>query len=371
MFGKIKLISQLLLLQLTAKSQRTPFEQMPFSNPLATEVDSIIHEQVRTFFKKAKAPGLIIGISQEGAKSYYSYGFADSVTKKEFTATTIFEAGSVTKTFTANLLLQLQQEGLIDIQNSILNYLPAIFAPDSILQKITLINILSHSSGLPVLPHNLDKVPGYTMMQPYQFYKKEHLYSFLKTIKKIKPGPYQYSNLGFGLLGTVEENVTGMSFESLLNQYILQPLQMNDTYTDTKKNSTDTATGYFYGKPADFWQFDCIAGAGTIKSTATDMLNYLDAHINNSNHNFSVAVYKTTQPVKLIAPEMQICYGWHTLENLKHRVFWHNGGTYGFSTFAAFEPQTKTSIVLAANSTGDNTALDKLAVDLLILLTGK
>ena len=68
---------------------------------------------------------------------------------------------------------------------------------------------------------------------------------------------------------------------------------------------------------------------------------------------------------------MQICSGWHTLDDLKYRVFWHNGGTYGFSTFAAFEPQSKICIVLAANSTGDNAALDKMAVDLLILLMGK
>lgn len=73
MFRKIKLIAKLLLLQLTAKSQSTPFEQIPFTNPLTTDIDSILHEQVKTFFKKAKAPGLIIGISQNGEKKFYNY----------------------------------------------------------------------------------------------------------------------------------------------------------------------------------------------------------------------------------------------------------------------------------------------------------
>lgn len=78
MFRKIKLIAQLLFLQLTAKSQAIPFEQIPFSNPLSTDIDSILHEQVKDFFKKAKAPGLIIGISRNGDQKFYNYGFADS-----------------------------------------------------------------------------------------------------------------------------------------------------------------------------------------------------------------------------------------------------------------------------------------------------
>jgi|CXWL01.1.fsa_nt_gi CubicO group peptidase (beta-lactamase class C family) len=371
MFRKIKIIGQLLLLQLTAKSQTISFEQLPFTNPLKTEIDSILHEQVKVFFKKAKAPGLIIGISQNGKKKFYNYGFADSASKQTFNAETIFEIGSITKTFTANLLLQLHEQKILDIQSPALNYLPPDFGNDSVLQKIILADIASHSSGLPRLPANIDKIKEYTLMQPYQFYTREYLYSSLKNLKSIKPGKYGYSNLGFGLLSTIEENVTAMSFESLLNKHIFQPLLMDNTYIDAKKNTTDSATGYFYGKPADYWKFDCLAGAGAIKSSAADILKYLDAHFEYKNENFSTVVHKITQPVKPVATNMQICYGWHTFEDLKHRVFWHNGGTYGFSTFAAFEPRTKMSVILASNSTGINSALDKLAVDLLILLMGK
>ncbi len=371
MFRKIKLIAKLLLLQQTAKSQSIPFEQIPFSNPLTNDVDSILHEQVKIFFKKAKAPGLIIGISQNGKKNFYSYGYANSLSKKSFNAETIFEIGSITKTFTANLLFQLAEQKVLDIKNSVLNYLPPVFNNDSVLEKITPAGLASQTSGLPRLPSNLDKIKEYTLMQPYQFYTKEHLYSFLKGLKKIIPGSYGYSNLGFGLLSTIEENATAMSFESLLNEHIFQPLRMDNTYITAKKNITDSATGYFYGKPANYWQFDCLAGAGAIKSTATDILKYLDAHFEYKDENFSTIAHKITQPVKPVATNMLICYGWHTLEDLKHRVFWHNGGTYGFSTFAAFEPNTKTSVVLAANATGDNAPLDKLAVDILILLMGK
>src|SRR5690606_27902334 len=148
------------------------------------------------------------------------------------------------------------------------------FGNDSVLQKISITDIASQSSGLPRLPPNLDKIKEYTLMQPYQFYTKNHLYSFLKGLKKISPGSYAYSNLGFGLLSIIEENVTSLPFESLLNKHIFQPLQMDNTHIDAKKNTTDFATGYFYGKPADYWNFDCMAGAGAIKSTALDILKY-------------------------------------------------------------------------------------------------
>jgi len=371
MLKRIKIILQLLLLQLSARTQSIPFEQLPFTNPLLTEFDSILHEQARTFFKKSKAPGLMIGISRDGEKTFYSYGYADSASKKIFGPGTVFEIGSITKTFTANLLLQLDAKKIITIDNPLSVYIPGTGINDTVLSKARLKQVANHTSGLPRLPEGMDKVEGYTMMQPYAYYKKEDLYTFLLRMKNLKPGNYSYSNLGFGLLATIMENETNSSFESLLEKYIWKPLGMENSYINAGKARADTATGYFYGKPASYWVFDCMAGAGAIKSNAIDLLKYLDAHINPDKTQLGEAIKKVTEPLHTISANMQIGYGWHTLENLKHRITWHNGGTYGFSTFAAFETLTRNSIVLAANSSGVNAALDKLAIDLCILLMGK
>jgi CubicO group peptidase (beta-lactamase class C family) len=371
MLRKLKLIGQLLLLQLTSKSQAIPFANIPFSNPLTTERDSIIHEQVKIFFSKTKAPGLIIGISQNGKREFYNYGVSDSASKRPFGSNTVFEIGSITKTFSANLLFHLQEEGLLDIGKPVTSFLPSLAGYDSVLNRIVLKDLASQQSGLPRLPSNLDKIKEYSLMQPYKYYNREHLYAYLSSLKNISPGKYGYSNLGFGLLSTIEENASGLTFESLLEKYIFRPLSMPASSSNRKKTMTDTATGYFYGKPAEYWEFDCLAGAGAIKSNAADMLSYLEAHYSIQDEKFSKIVQKITVPVGPAGPGMQVCYGWHTLEDLKHRAFWHNGGTYGFSTYAAFEPVSKTSIILAANCFSVNAALDKLAVDLLILLTGE
>jgi CubicO group peptidase (beta-lactamase class C family) len=368
MLRKLKLIGQILLLQLTAKSQAVPFEELPFTNPLQTTFDSILHEQVKTFFKKSKAPGLIIGISRDGKRSYYNYGFSDTAVKKQFNSATVFEAGSITKTFVANLLLQLEAEKILTITDPIVKYLPDSLKINPVLSEITLASLASHISGLPRLPSNYDKVKEYTLMQPYKFYKREHLYTYLKNIKSINKGTYAYSNLGFGLLGTILENKTGKNLETLLAEYILRPVGMSSSYITLKRPNADTATGHFYGRTSGYWEFDCMAGAGALKSNAEDMLKYLEAHISPpSNDKLSTAIKKATQPVKSAGPGMQVCYGWHTFEELKHRSFWHDGGTYGFSTLAAFEPTTKTAVIFASNIFNVNPHLEKLAVDLMII----
>jgi CubicO group peptidase (beta-lactamase class C family) len=369
MFRRIKLILQLLFLQFTARSQAIPFDQLPFNNPLNSDFDSILHEQVRNFFKKSKAPGIFIGISRNGEKAFYDYGYADTASKKRFGSETVFEIGSITKTFAANLLFQLDAKGIVNADRSLASCIPGVDVNDSALSKITLKQIASHTSGLPRLPSDLDKINGYTMMQPYLHYTRNELYPFLKQLKNIRPGKYAYSNLGFGTLVSILENETKESFESLLYKYIWQPLGMSSSYVNTIKGR-DSATGYFYGKAAPYWQFDCMAGAGAIKSNAVDMLKYLDGHIQPSNKGFSEVVDKITTRISSAGPAMDVAYGWHLMPELKHKLIWHNGGTYGFSTFCAFEPVTKNSIIVVSNSTGVNAALDKLSADLMILLMG-
>ena len=365
---KLLFIALLLIVRLPAKSQDMSFDQIPSDNPLQTAHDSALHQLVKSFFSTTKAPGLVVGLSQQGKTRYYSYGYADPATKKMFDSTTIFEIGSITKTFTANLLMQLDEKHILNIHDPVTRYIPES-SNDSALKKIILADIASQSSGLPRLPAGFDKTEGYSFMQPYEKYTRDYLYPFLGTLTSITPGQYAYSNLGFGLLSTIMENVTRTPYAGLLDSCIFRPLGMISSYVEPTQAHQDTATGFFNGKPAPYWRFNCLAGAGAVKSNAVDILKYLEAHISPEGTAMANTIRRVTTPVLPAGPGMHICYAWHTLDNLKHRAYWHNGGTYGFSTFAAFEPATKTAIVLAANSYGVNSGLDELAVRLLILLT--
>jgi CubicO group peptidase (beta-lactamase class C family) len=368
MFQNLKLIARLLALQLTAGKRALPFSGLPVNNPLSSDFDMILHERVKFFFRKTKAPGLMIGIIRNGQRSYYSYGYADVASARPWESTTVFEIGSITKTFVANTLLQLEAEDKLNANDSITRYLPPHIANNSLLSAITLRDLASHNSGLRRLPANYNRIPGFEFMQPYRDYKSEHLYEYLGGLKKTGKKEYAYSNLGLGLLGTLLQNQTGTDLETLLHQYILQPLQMKASYINKETVQTPKATGYFYGTPVAFWEMDCMAGAGALKSTTDDMLNYVSAHFNPPNERFAKAIGKALQPIKSIAPGMQIAIGWHVFDNLENPVFFHDGGTYGFSTLCGFDPLTHTGLVLVANAFNVSRPLDKLAIDLMILL---
>jgi CubicO group peptidase (beta-lactamase class C family) len=371
LFSKIFYTAQLLLLNAFAKAQYSNFAAIPHNNPLQTDIDSTVHVLADTFFKKATAPGLVIGIIHEGERHFYQYGYADKASQRPFTTNTLLEAGSITKTFVANLLFQLQKQGYVNSHDAITKYLPDSVSKEQLdLQKITLAQLANHTSGLPRLPDNIDKVPGFAMEQPYQHYAPEHLYAYLQKAGIKKAGSYDYSNLGFGLLGTLLANNRNASLGELMQEYIFKPLQMTNSSFNGANGGKDSATGYLNGKPTPYWRFNALAGAGAVKTTVADMLTYLQAHLlPTGDITFDNTVKTITQKTAAAGPKVDIGYGWHIFNNLKNPLYWHNGGTYAFSTFAAFDPKTQSACFLAANAFNNNKGLDKMGVDLSIYLS--
>ena len=140
--------------------------------------------------------GIIIGVVDRGGTHYYSYGHGsaagDSINQR-----TVFEIGSVTKAFTGVLLAQMIERGDVRLNDPISLYLPqSAGVPASVGDSITLLELATHSSGLPRLPSNLNPA---NPENPYADYSVHDLYSFLAA---VQPGPKkaEYSNAGFGLL---------------------------------------------------------------------------------------------------------------------------------------------------------------------------
>lgn len=352
----------LLLLLVQCKARNQPVSK---ENKQVEEIDTLVKSKATEFLSQSKSPGLIVAISRDGKRSYYGYGYADPGSKKEFTSKTIFEIGSISKTFTANLLWQLMEEKKLNATTPVGNYLKLDHNYDSSVRNLLISDIAKHNSGLPRLPGNLSTVKNFSEIQPYQAYSDEELFNFLRTVKQAKPGTFLYSNLGFGLLGVIAEQVTGKALETLYQEYIFSPLDMKNTYVHVSATTPDSATGHINGNKVPYWKFDALAGAGAIKSNAEDLLNYLEAHIKTGKKKFAMAANELTTNLTDVRGPTKIGYSWFSMEDLSKRVYWHNGGTYGFSTFAGFEPTTKTAIVIASNSFQVNNHVDKMAHDLL------
>ena len=201
--------------------------------------------------------------------------------RARFNGDTIFEIGSATKVFTSLLLADMVQRGEVALNDPVAKFLPAgVSVPERNGRQITLVDLATHTSGLPRLPANLNpKDPN----NPYADYTPEQLYQFLSSYQLPRDigAQYEYSNLGGGLLGFALARRAGMSYEALVKSRICDPLGMKDTgITLTPEMKARFAVGHDQGLArVENWDLPTLAGAGALRSTANDLLAFVSANI--------------------------------------------------------------------------------------------
>ena len=158
-----------------------------------------------------------------------AYGHLKRGDSRALNGDTVFEIGSVTKVFTSLLLSEMVQNGQMALSDRVAKYLPeTVKLPDKDGKQITLVDLATHTSGLPRTPTNF--APQY-WNNPYVDYSVQQLYEFLSSYELTRdPGSqYEYSNLGAGLLGFVVARRAGMSYEELVRKRICDSLEMKST----------------------------------------------------------------------------------------------------------------------------------------------
>lgn len=328
------------------------------------DIENWIKAKTDTAFAKASVPGMFVLYGDGKTDGYYSVGYAAPDDKKGFDMKTFFEIGSITKTFTAYVLTSVLKDHQIADSTAILPYLPASVQKNEQLSTIRFIHLMNHSSGLPRLPENLDL--GTMSMQPYESYDSNQLFTYLQTAQLNKQGSYQYSNLGAGLAGVLAEIISGKSYAALLDQYIFLPFKMVDK-NNTIEKSDNKSQGYFDDNTAaEYWNMNILAPAGGLKCTGEEMKKYLLAMSKPDNKYAEAILNELTTPTLQLNAALQVGRGWH-ISKRKDRpdVYWHNGGTYGFSTFCAFVKGTGQYVLVVINKFNSNAISDKLGMNIL------
>jgi len=293
--------------------------------------------------------GIAIGTIEDGVVKRLFSGAADAA--RALDSQTVFEIGSVTKTFTATLLAEMARRGEVALDNPIEKFLPkAASAPLYNGRHITLVDLATQSSGLPTLPTNMKSANA---MDPSD-YKPELLYAFLSDYKLTRePGSqYEYSNLGFGLLGLLLANRAATSYATLLSDRILRPLKMESTATGlTRAMDPHLAGGHDAdGGHAPDWFFDALDGAGAIRSSLDDMLRYVSANMTPSG-SLGEAMKAAQFPRREATPGERVGLAWQT--DVKSGVVWHNGQTAGYHAFVGMSTDRKRGIVILHNAGED------------------
>ena len=322
--------------------------------------------------------GVSIGVVEHGVRRIFSYGAAKP--------DSIFEIGSTTKTFTGLMLAQLVAQGNAKLDEAVRELLPpgTVAKPDG--QEITLLDLATRRSGLPRFPTNMRLDVS---ENPYAEYHADDLYAFLGNngVAKVKQegGLAAYSDLGFGLLGQALANRVGISYPALLREEIAGPLGMDDTTIslapDQKLRFIPGTNGTDH-RLAHALEFDAFAGAGAIRSTAGDMLTYLEANLHPESLKpvpgfagdltISSALSLSHQLQDAdIRPGMRIALAWLYQTNTGN--YWHNGATAGYSSYVFFNPQGDYAgaVLLNAAPGVDDSFVDRLGQHIIQRLSSK
>jgi serine-type D-Ala-D-Ala carboxypeptidase/endopeptidase len=278
---------------------------------------------------------------------------------------TVFEIGSITKTFTSLALAVLVESGTVRLDTPLRELLPTGTAvPSRDGTEITLEHLARHTSGLPRSPLPLLHEVHVVLLRggnPYDMDEVEVLDSLRRVSLKHTPGQGHlgYSNLGGGLLGIALRRAVGASsYEEMVSTTVLEPLQLFDTIVrPTADQAARLAQGHgLRRRPVDPWYLEGMAGAGALRSTATDLLRYLRAQLEPERTPLAEAIRLTHQ---LWEPQrrMTIGLGWIRTKASGGAMWWHNGGTGGYHSFAGFSPEQGRAAVVLVN---DRRGADRL-----------
>jgi CubicO group peptidase (beta-lactamase class C family) len=307
-------------------------------------------------------PGIAVSIYENGKVSYYTYGVANLVTGEPITTKTVFEIGSVTKTFTTLMAAVLSLQGKLNFSEPAQTYLlPTLVLPIKNGKAITIEHLAIAHSGLPRMPMNFSPEDS---ENPYLDYRENDLTGFINHCELARePGSqYEYSNLGMGLLGYLLTRIENKPYATLVSDLVTKPLKLTSTRVSGEAPEKRVASGYSGTQQVKAWTWDdqsVLTGAGGLVATVEDMMNYLMANLLATGKTDLEKAMLLTHQARADAGKMKIGYGWHIRDN---DIIWHNGGTGGFRSFAGFSKSKNKAVVVLTNS---NTGADDLGFHLL------
>lgn len=328
----------------------------------STAAEANYDDSIKAFLHEnfdGKNYGMVIGIVDEHGSQIYSAGKLDNGTDQEVNGDTLFEIGSMTKTFTALLLQDMVARGEMKLDDPVAKYLPdMVKIPTRNGKEITLANLAAQDSGLPREPDNLSSIKP--PENPYVDYSVEKLYAFLSGhVLQQDPGTeFGYSNPGMALLGHAITRTANKDFEALVVLRICKPLGMSSTCVRlTPEQKSHLAIGHDgSGKQTPNWEFQVYEGAGAIRSTVNDLLKYVSAEAGIVKTDLTPLMERTHTVCHQGAPSYgNTAMPWYDRgqsDQSGMELLGHAGGTGGYHTFIGFDKQHGRGVVVLSNQQG-------------------
>ncbi|MEC9091975.1 MAG: serine hydrolase [Planctomycetota bacterium] len=329
-----------------------------------------ISDIVRNQIEEKNIPAFSIALVVDQRVVYaQGYGVARKTsanqTQQLATADTVYRVGSVSKLFTDLAVMQLVEQGKLDLDRDVANYLPEFHPQNPFGNKITLRQLMSHRSGL------VRESPVGHYFDPTEPSVLETTLSLNKTKLIYEPETRtKYSNAGITVVGSVLEKVTGKSFESVIQRSILEPLNMTQSsfrFDESLKNQLAEAIMWTHdGRtfPAPNFKLG-IAPAGNLYSSVNDLSQFMMAVFNEGKRNGKQIISKTLLS-EMMQPQFtndrsSFGIGFHLSQFDGKTAIGHGGAVYGFSTKWIAIPGQKLGVIAAASKDVSNGIVSRIS----------
>ena len=322
-----------------------------------------IHEMlVNRVDQQKQAVGIVAGVIGPNGRRLNAYGNLAKADPRVVDGDTIFEIGSISKVFTSLVLADMVSRGEVALDDPAAKYLPEhVKMPERNGKSITLLDLSTHRSGLPNVINLKPRGPT----NPDAGYSVDDLYQFLSHYELPRdPGSeFEYSNLGAGLLGHLLAYRAGWDFESMIRSRITEPLGIPDTgitLTSSMKQRMATGHNSILGPVANRDSLT-LAGAGALRSSANDMLTFLEAFLAYKQTPLAPAMKIMLEVRRAMGnTKFEIALGWAVFGE----VAWHSGGTGGFRSFIGCDLKAGSGVIVLSNASTPG-GVDDIAFHLL------
>jgi CubicO group peptidase (beta-lactamase class C family) len=320
-------------------------------------IDGYVQEQMQ----EMRMPGAALGIVK-GDEIVHLEGFGEADDSgREVTPQTPFKIGSTSKSFTALAIMQLVEDGKVDLDAPVQRYIPwfRVVTPDAS-ARITVRHLLNQTSGLPPTADTL------VIKEDGSADALEKGVRALRTVELDRPvgESFEYANFNYVTLGLIVQMVSGDAYERYVEEHILTPLGMNNSYMfvpEAERHGLSTGHQYYFGRPFSGGGLAYNRGitpAGLIASDAQDMSHYLIAQLNEGRYQ-DAQVLSPTGMAELhrgtadMGGGYSYAMGWVDSEIGGVPVVWHNGDTADFHTTMFLVPESSWGVVLLMNGSND------------------
>ncbi|MFB1067351.1 class C beta-lactamase [Vibrio diabolicus] len=342
---------------------------------VSSQLKSVVDECAKGLMNEYDIPGLAVAVTIDGKRYFYNYGFADESKGSLVTNDTIFELGSISKTFAATLTGYAQEKGKLNMDDKVKDYIPEL--KNSVLGNTKLVHVATYTAGGLPLQFPSEVTNDAEMMQYYKTWKPEY-----EAGTKRK-----YSNPSIGLFGYIGALSMKSDYTEMMETVILPELGMTNTFVDVPKDQLNNyAFGYSSeGKPVRVNPGILDAQAYGIKSTSLDMLQYIEANMGQAQLNSDIEnALERTHTKYFDTDAFTQAVGWEgydypvslsqllkgnssdvilnakpvqaSVSGTLGRDVWYNktGSTGGFGAYVAYVPSEKIGIVILANKNYPN-----------------